>query len=204
MISINRKRTQNLNYELNYWWHLYFFLFWIFIFVLLYSGMQEAKLYYSRIDKTNRLRYIASRFIFEFKHLNRIFLVLQTTLIFKFCLRIEITIHKLSSPGPKPLAPIPKNSKPRGLGLTLKSHRPPPPPPHDYQNASIQGRQIQCSKDQMQVSHVEKNMVEQSSTVPNSQSKWSAYHSLGLTLSTPGLVIINYAMHIWSLWIPLR
>ena len=94
MISINRKRTQNLNYELNYWWHLYFFLFWIFIFVLLYSGMQEAKLYYSRIDKTNRLRYIASRFIFEFKHLNWIFLVLQTTLIFKFCLRIEITIHK--------------------------------------------------------------------------------------------------------------
>ena len=61
---------------------------------ILYSGMQEAKLYYSRIDKTNRLRYIASRFIFEFKHLNGIFLVLQTTLIFKFCLRIEITIHK--------------------------------------------------------------------------------------------------------------
>ena len=30
---------------------------------------------------------------------------------------------------------------------------------HQYQNASIQG-QIQCRKDQMQVSHVEKNMVE--------------------------------------------
>ena len=69
MISINRKWTQNLNYELNYWWHLYF-LFWIFIFVLLYSGMQEAKLYYSGIDKTNRWIY---RFIFEFKHLNWIF-----------------------------------------------------------------------------------------------------------------------------------
>ena len=41
---------------------------------------------------------------------------------------------------------------------------------HHYQNASIQGRQIQCRKDQMQVSHVEKNMVEQSSTVPKSQS----------------------------------
>ena len=37
---------------------------------------------------------------------------------------------------------------------------------HHYQNASIQGRQIQCRKDQMHVSHVDKNMVEQSSTVP--------------------------------------
>ena len=43
---------------------------------------------------------------------------------------------------------------------------------HHYQNTSIQGRQIQRRKDQMQVSHVEKNMVEveQSSTVPKSQS----------------------------------
>ena len=41
---------------------------------------------------------------------------------------------------------------------------------HHYQNASIQGRQIQCRKDEMQVSHVEKNIVEQSSTVPNCQS----------------------------------
>ena len=42
----------------------------------------------------------------------------------------------------------------------------------------------------MQVSHVEKNMVEQSSTVPNSQSFRSMYlnHNLGLTLSTPSLV----------------
>ena len=37
---------------------------------------------------------------------------------------------------------------------------------HVHQNASIHGRQIQCRKDQMQVSHVDKNMVEQSSTVP--------------------------------------
>ena len=44
---------------------------------------------------------------------------------------------------------------------------------HHYQNASIQGRQIQCRTDQMQVSHVQKNMVEQSSTVPDSQSKRS-------------------------------
>ena len=30
---------------------------------------------------------------------------------------------------------------------------------HHYQNASIQGRQIQCRKDQMQVSHVEKKIL---------------------------------------------
>ena len=41
---------------------------------------------------------------------------------------------------------------------------------HHSQNASIMGRQIQCSKDQMQVSYVEMNNVGQSSTVPNSQS----------------------------------
>ena len=44
----------------------------------------------------------------------------------------------------------------------------------------------------MQVSHVEKNMVEveQSSTVPNPLSiyKKNLNHTLGLTLSTPGLV----------------
>ena len=47
----------------------------------------------------------------------------------------------------------------------------------------IQGRQIQWRKDQMQVSHVEKNMVE--------QSIYKEYfnHTLGLTLSTPGLVL---------------
>ena len=90
-----------------------------------------------------------------------------------------------------------KNPKPRGLGLTLKSYGPPthsskkisggqPEEGHGvvhhvqwehhqsyflyhYQNASIQGRQIQCRKDQMQISHVEKYNVEQSSTVLNSQ-----------------------------------
>ena len=40
----------------------------------------------------------------------------------------------------------------------------------------------------MKVSHVEKNMVEQSSTVPNTL-KLYLNHTLGLTLSTPGLVI---------------
>ena len=30
----------------------------------------------------------------------------------------------------------------------------------------IQNRQVQCMKDQMQVSHVDKDMVEQSNTVP--------------------------------------
>ena len=41
----------------------------------------------------------------------------------------------------------------------------------------------------MQVSYVEKNMVEQSSTDPNSQS---LNHTLGLTLSTPGLVLFIF------------
>ena len=55
--------------------------------------------------------------------------------------------------------------------------------------ASIQGSQIQCRKDQIQVSHVEKNMVEKSSTVPK-KSIYKEYFNptLGLTLSTPGLV----------------
>ena len=39
-----------------------------------------------------------------------------------------------------------------------------------YQNASIQGIQIQCRKDQMHVSHVEKNNVEQVAL-----SKYSIY-----------------------------
>ena len=53
---------------------------------------------------------------------------------------------------------------------------------HHYQNASFQGGQIQCRKDQMQVSHVEKNMVE--------QNNYKVYlnHTLGLTLSIPGIV----------------
>ena len=40
----------------------------------------------------------------------------------------------------------------------------------------------------MQVNHVDKNMVEQSSTVPSSINKEYLKHTLGLTLSTPGLV----------------
>ena len=46
---------------------------------------------------------------------------------------------------------------------------------HHYQNASIKVRQNQCTMDQVQVSHVEKNNVEQSSNVPNSQSIRSTY-----------------------------
>ena len=37
---------------------------------------------------------------------------------------------------------------------------------HHYQNARLQYRQIKCRVDQMQVSHVEKNMVELSHTIP--------------------------------------
>ena len=44
----------------------------------------------------------------------------------------------------------------------------------------------------MQVSHVEKNMVEQSST----STKENLNHTLGLTLSTRGLVIhLNFPIH---------
>ena len=52
-----------------------------------------------------------------------------------------------------------------------------------YQNASIKGRQIQCRKNQLQVSYVEKNMT-------TSQSSYKEYLNppLGLTLSIPGLV----------------
>ena len=37
---------------------------------------------------------------------------------------------------------------------------------HYYQNASIQGRQIQCRMDQLKVFHVDEGMVEQSHTNP--------------------------------------
>ena len=37
---------------------------------------------------------------------------------------------------------------------------------HHYQNASIQYIQIQCRKDQIQFSHVDKDTVEQSNTLP--------------------------------------
>ena len=51
----------------------------------------------------------------------------------------------------------------------------------------------------MQVSHVEKNMVDQSSTVSNNLSIYKEYlnHTLGLTLSTPSLVRIVF----WAVWI---
>ena len=60
---------------------------------------------------------------------------------------------------------------------------------HHYQNASIQGRQIQCRIYQLQVSHVDKDMVEQSHTTPYTICKEYLNHPLGLTLSTPGLVL---------------
>ena len=52
---------------------------------------------------------------------------------------------------PRPQTQKPKNPKPRGLGLTLKymGH------PKIKMPAFRVGRQIQCRKDQMQVSHVE-------------------------------------------------
>ena len=64
---------------------------------------------------------------------------------------------------------------------------------YHYQNASIQGIQIPCRKDQMQGSHVNNYIVEKSSTFPGSQSIRSLKPSIGLDLSTParpGLVII--------------
>ena len=42
---------------------------------------------------------------------------------------------------------------------------------HHYQNARIQGRRTQCKKNQMQVSHGDKNMVEQPGIVCTSQSR---------------------------------
>ena len=50
---------------------------------------------------------------------------------------------------------------------------------HHYQNASIQGRQTKCREDQIQVYHVEcivdKNIVEQSSTVPRLAWAWQLW-----------------------------
>ena len=45
----------------------------------------------------------------------------------------------------------------------------------------------------MQVSHVDKDMVEQSHTTPSSIFKDYLNHPLGLALSTPGLVV--YYIH---------
>ena len=50
---------------------------------------------------------------------------------------------------------------------------------HHYQNASIQGRQIQCSiKDKLHISFKDMKMVEQSSTVPSRVNKgyWSIFY----------------------------
>ena len=55
------------------------------------SGCKKSKTVL--IDSTKQISFLAL-FVFESKHLIRNFLVLQTTLIFKFCLRIENTIHK--------------------------------------------------------------------------------------------------------------
>ena len=127
--------------------------------------------------------------------------------------------EKLSSPDPKFTRPNPDPtcSKPK---LVPRGMVPPTCPSkknhhvqweyhqsyllRHYRNDSIQqGRQIQCRKVQMQVSNVNKNMVEQSSTVP----------TLGLTLSTAGLVLFifttaeewnvkliwKYGLRVWSI-----
>ena len=60
---------------------------------------------------------------------------------------------KISNPGPKPFSPKPKT---KGLWAYTKI------------SWARQDIQIQWRKDQMQVSNVDKNNVEQSSTVPNS------------------------------------
>ena len=96
----------------------------------------------------------------------------------------------LSSPGPKPLAPKtlkPKTKGPRTYTKILWATNHQSYLLHHCQNASIQGRQIHCRMDQMQVSHVEKHMVGQSSTVPNSQSltKRVLKPFLGLDLINP-------------------
>ena len=53
---------------------------------------------------------------------------------------------------------------------------------HPYQNASIQGRQIQCRKNQMQI------------------YKEYLNHPLGLTLSAPGLVLILHLLRTLFIW----
>ena len=49
---------------------------------------------------------------------------------------------------------------------------------HHYQNASIQGIKIQCRMDQLYVSHVDKDTVEQSHTTPKSICKEYLIHPL--------------------------
>ena len=64
---------------------------------------------------------------------------------------------------------------------------------HHYQNAGIQGRQIQFRKDQMQVTHVNKNMVEQSALVLVYffNSYWSRFSWLSL------LFIVIFSILMW-------
>ena len=62
---------------------------------------------------------------------------------------------------------------------------------HHYQNDSIQDRHIYSVQDGTKctgcpISLVNKDMVEQSHTTPESNTT----HPLGLTLSTPGLVLL--------------
>ena len=52
----------------------------------------------------------------------------------------------------------------------------------------------------MQVSHVDKNMVEQSTTVPQSIYKRGLNPTLGLTLLTPGLVLIKIRYQSFSMY----
>ena len=68
---------------------------------------------------------------------------------------------------------------------------------HHYQIASIQGRQIQCRKDPMHVSHVEKNMVEESESlcpVGNTKSKFR--QGLVPINSNSGSVLLSLALFI--------
>ena len=67
---------------------------------------------------------------------------------------------------------------------------------HLFQNASIQDRQIQYRKDQMQVSHVDKDMVKKSCTTPYSICKEYFNQPSGLTLSTPSLVQTRFSFEL--------
>ena len=56
---------------------------------------------------------------------------------------------------------------------------------HHYQNASFQDRQIQCRMDQILVSHVDKDMVEQSHTTHLASLENRAQHSQKTTYRKP-------------------
>ena len=78
--------------------------------------------------------------IFCLRHMGTIFCLRH--LLPLFCLPYNVMCRQihwlrlvfLSSPGPKPLSPKPKNPKLRGLGLTLKSHGPPTHPPITFKH----------------------------------------------------------------------